>query len=127
MNKWFFVALILIQPLQTFAFEDCVITTSEKVSEIKVEDDSILNARPLVTIENKKNIIFINPLSVGETKIYITRDNNQKATLEVKITETETIISQEDDFEIISLDMPPEVLEIDLPPIKTKETEEKNG
>jgi hypothetical protein len=33
----------------------------------------------------------------------------------------------EDDFEIISLDMPPEVLEIDLPPIKTKETEEKNG
>jgi len=126
-NKWFFVALILIQPLQTFAFEDCVITTTGKIKEIQVENDSILKTHPLVTIENKKNIIFINPLSVGETKIHITRDNDEKAILDVKITETETLISTEKNFETLSLDTPPEWFEIDTPPTNIEEKENNNG
>ena len=127
MKKYLLILLIFLTSLQTYAFEDCIITTSEKVSEIKVEDNSILNAYPLVTIENNKNIIFINPHKVGETKVFITKSDNEKTTLSIKVTASETFICTGQDFEALSLDTPPEWLEIDLPPTKLIETGGANG
>ena len=59
MKKYFAILLIFLSNLQAFAFEEIIVSTDAKLTDIKIKDNSIVNVYPLVTILNeKKYIIF---------------------------------------------------------------------
>ena len=50
MKKWFFILLIFSYNLQTNAFEDCIVTSNDKLTDITIEDKEILDAIRFHTI-----------------------------------------------------------------------------
>ena len=52
MKKIILTTLIFLTALQAQAFEDVVLATDGKVSNLKIEDNSIINIYPLATIQN---------------------------------------------------------------------------
>ena len=58
------ILLMFISSLQTQAFEDCIITTKGRLTDISIEDNSIVNVYPLITLYNKKNM-FIDGLIIA--------------------------------------------------------------
>ena len=124
MNKFLTTIFILCFSLQAQAFEDFILSTDGKISNIKIENSSIVNINPLTTILNEKNTLFIIPQKLGETSFSLQK-NNETFKFSIKIDEEETTISEIDGFEIVSLDSHPVILdcEIDAPPeFKPKET-----
>ena len=62
MIKKLLIPLIFAIPLQTQAFEEYVVSTNGKLTNIKIENDKIINIFPLVTIMNLVKIVtFILP------------------------------------------------------------------
>lgn len=118
MKKIILIFLIFLTALQAQAFEDFVLSTDGKISNIKIEDNSIVNINPLTTILNEKNTLFIIPQKLGETSFSLQK-NNETFKFSIKIDEEKTTISEIDGFEIVSLDTHPIILdcEIDAPPV----------
>ena len=124
MNKFLTTIFILCFSLQAQALEDFIMSTDSKISDIKIKDTSVININPLTTILNEKNTLFITPIKIGETSFSLQK-NNKIFNFNVVVKDNETIISENDEFEIVSLDTHPQILdcEIDTPPVlKKKET-----
>ena len=124
MKKIILTTLIFLTSLQAQAFEDFILSTDSKISNIKIKDTSVININPLTTILNEKNILFITPIKIGETSFSLQKED-KIFNFNVVVKDKETIISKNDEFEIVSLDTHPQILdcEIDLPPVlKKKET-----
>lgn len=124
MKKLIIIFLIFLTSLQAQAFEDFILSADSKISNIKIEDTSIININPLATILNEKNVLFITPQKIGKTSFSLQK-NDKTYKFDVVIKENETIISKNNEFEIISLDTLPQIFDyqIDVPPIfKKKET-----
>lgn len=111
--------------LQANAFEDSIITTNGKLSNIKIEDNTIIEIYPLITIMNEKNTIIVQPLKEGFTTFTVMKNGKQEYKFEVNVNKKNTQISNNEGFEILSLDIPPqEELEfLDFPPEKILEVE----
>ena len=56
MKKFLFLLCLIILPAQ--AFEDCVISTDGKLSDISIEHNDIIDVYPIFTIMNEK-ILFL--------------------------------------------------------------------
>ena len=95
MKKIILIFLIFLTALQAQAFEDFVLSTDGKISNIKIEDNSIVNINPLTTILNEKNTLFIIPQKLGETSFSLQK-NNETFKFSIKIDEEETTISEID-------------------------------
>ncbi len=124
MKKIILTTLIFLTALQAQAFEDFILSTDGKVSNIKIEDPSVVNINPLTTILNEKNTLFIIPQKTGETSFSLQKEG-EVFSFNIKIDENETLINEIEGFELISLDTHPVILdcEIDAPPVyKEKET-----
>lgn len=124
MRKFIIISLIFLTSLQTYAFEELVLSTDGKINNIKIENNSILNIELLRTINNEKNILFIIPNKTGKTSFSLSK-NNKIFNFNVNIDENNTEITEIEGFEIVSLDTHPTILdyEIDKPPVfKKKET-----
>lgn len=121
MKKFLIFLFILCFSLQVQAFEDIVLSTDGKITNIKIKDTSIININPLTTIQNERNILFITPLKTGETTFSLIKDD-EKYDFNIKVEKNKTILNENDEFEILSLDIQPEILdcEIDLPPVLRK-------
>lgn len=117
MNKWLITSLIFLSTLQAQAFEDCVITTKGKLTDIKVKDNSLLQVSPLVTLMNEKNTLIVSPLMAGETSFCVLKDDKDIVMFNVNITEEKTTISSVKGFEILTLDNPFEEIILDKPPL----------
>ena len=113
----FIYSIFVIMP--AFAFEDCVIMTKGRLTDIRIEDNSIIDVYPLITIMNEKNTLIIHPLKLGKTKFSILKDKKEKITFNVRVEENKTIIDEVDGFSILQIDEPPnpEEYDLDLPPI----------
>ena len=102
------------------AFEDCIITTNGKLTNIKIEHNDIIDVYPLVTISNEKNTLFVQPLKTGETKFTVIKNNKDKYLFDVKVTEAKTEINEIQGFDILTVDCPPNLYEyyfdLDEPP-----------
>ena len=102
------------------AFEDCIITTNGKLTNIKIEHNDVIDVYPLVTISNEKNTLFVQPLKVGETKFTVIKNNKDKYLFDVKVTEAKTEINEIQGFDILTVDCPPNLYEyyfdLDEPP-----------
>lgn len=124
MNKFLTTIFIFCFSLQAQAFEDFILSTDGKISNIKIEDTSIININPLTTIQNERNTLFIIPQKIGETSFSLQKEGDFFK-FNIKIDENETMISDIEGFEVVSLDTHPVILdyEIDTPPVlKKKET-----
>ena len=116
MNKWLTIAIIFFTTLQAQAFEDCVITTNGKLTDISIEDNTIIDVCPLVTIMNNKNTLIVSPLKVGKTRFCVLKNNKDIVMFNVEVMKEKTIIDDVKGFEILTIDAPFEEFVIDLPP-----------
>lgn len=124
MKKLIIIFLIFLTSLQAQAFEDIILSTDGKISNIKIENASIININPLTTIQNERNTLFITPVKTGETNFSL-KKMNKIYNFNVNVEENKTIISENETFEIIPLDTHPSILDyqVDLPPVlRKKET-----
>ena len=118
MNKFLATIFILCFSLQAQAFEDCVITTNGKLTDISIEDNTIIDVCPLVTIMNNKNTLIVSPLKVGKTRFCVLKNNKDIIMFNVEVKENKTIIEDVKGFDILAIDVPFEEFVLDLPPIK---------
>ena len=119
MKKFLLLLSLIILPAQ--AFQDCVITTDGKLSDISIEHNDIIDVYPMFTIMNEKNTLFVHPLKEGKTRLCVLKNNKNIVMFDVEVKPDETIISEKEDFEIFSIDTPPEMtndkdFELDSPP-----------
>lgn len=118
MIKWLIsIFFIFFITLQVQAFEECIITTNGKLTNICVVDDSIVEINSLITIMNEKNTLMVLPLKVGKTKVSVVKNNKDKIIFNIEVLENKTIIDKVEGFEILALDIPMEGFELDEPPI----------
>ncbi len=120
--KYLLMFLLLMFALDCKAYEEYLLTTTDKLTDIKVEDKQIVDVYPIVTIMNNKNNLIIHPNKVGETKFSVVK-NSEKYEFNVKITEDDIQIESKEGFTIISIDNFPPILDcnLDLPPEKLNE------
>lgn len=122
MKKIFLTALIMFNILQTQAFEECIVTSDGRLTDIKIEDNTVINVHPLITIMNDRNTLFVKPLKVGTTSFSVLKNGKNICKFDVQITEDKTVVSEAKGFVINTLDLPPSVFDfkLDLPPILKK-------
>ena len=101
-----------------FAYEDCIILANGKLTDIKIQNNNIVDVFPLITVMNDKNTIIVHPLKTGQTKFSVVKDNSDKIFFDVKVTGEKTYVSNVDGFEMLTIDCPPieEYFELDEPP-----------
>lgn len=109
------ILTILLTTTPACAFEDYMIISNSPVKSVAVQNQEILDAKPVFTIDNKKKVIIITPKSNGKTKINIDLFD-KKETLDVKIDTNKTTIKPHKGFNYFSVDIPPEEYIIPLPP-----------
>ena len=119
MKKMFImIFLIFISPLQTHAFEDYIITTNGKLTDISIENNKIVDIYPLITIMNDKNTLMVSPLQEGKTRFCVLKNGKDKVMFHIEITENKTTIEDVEGFDILALDSPMrEEFELDEPPM----------
>lgn len=116
--------LILTMIMPVYAFEDCIVSSDLKMTEISVKNPEIVEVHSLVTVMNEKNTIVVHPLKVGSTSFSVVQDG-RKINFNVDVSDNETIVENKSGFEVLSLDTPPEIMdyEIDTPPLLRDESE----
>ena len=113
------ILLMFISSLQTQAFEDCIITTKGKLTDISIEDNSIVNVYPLITLYNKKNMLIVEPLKEGKTRFCVLKNDKEKIMFNVNVTKEKTTIDEVKGFIIQTIDIPEsDEFELDEPPTK---------
>ena len=118
MKKILLLVLIISSTLQTYAFEDYILSTKGKLTNISIEDNTIVDVYPLITIMNNKNTLFISPLKIGKTRFSVLKNGKEKVIFNVEIEENKTFIKEVEGFEMLSLDMPEESnFVLDEPPM----------
>lgn len=98
--------LILFINLQARAFEDCIVTTKGKLTDISIEDNTVLNVYPLITVMNDKNTLIVSPLKVGNTKFCVLKNDKEKVMFNVQVFENKTKIDEVNGFSILTIDDP---------------------
>lgn len=110
--------LVINLTLPVHAFEDYIITTNGKLTDISIENNKIVDVYPLVTIMNEKNTLMLSPLQIGKTRVCVLKNDKEKIMFNVEVKENETIIDEVEGFDILSLDSPiKEEFQLDEPPI----------
>ena len=92
--------------LQAKAFEDCIVTTKGKLTDISIEDNTIIDVYPLITVMNDKNTLIVSPLKVGNTKFCVLKNDKEKVMFNVQVSENKTKIDDVKGFSILSIDDP---------------------
>ena len=119
------VIFFVIAVLPCCAFEDYIISTDGKLTDIKIEHNDIIDVYPFYTIMNEKNTLCVHPLKVGKTRFCVLKDKKDIVMFDVEVKENSTIISEREGFENLSIDMPPAFeseynFKLDAPPLLKK-------
>ena len=121
MKKIIYIFLAIIFILPAYSFEDALIITNGKLNNIKIQHNDIVDVFPLITVMNDKNTLIVHPLKEGETKFSVTKNDRDRITFSVKVTEYFTTVeTDKDGFEILNIDCPPNSyiysFDLDAPP-----------
>lgn len=102
-----------------FAFEDCIISTNGKLTDISIENNKIIDVYPLITVMNEKNTLIVHPLMEGKTRLCVLKNGKEKIMFNVTVEDDKTTVGDVEGFSILRIDPPPEIYEydIDMPPI----------
>jgi len=121
MKKYLLTALSLMLVLPSFAFEDCIITTDGKLTNIKIQHNDIIDVYPMITIMNDKNTLIVHPLKEGFSEFSVIKNNKDKFFFGVNVTEEKTSIPEVKGFDILTVDCPPNsyeyLFDLDTPPV----------
>ena len=108
----------MLFPLAANAYEDYLIITNGKLTDISIEDNTIVNVYPLITLMNDKNTLMVTPLKIGKTRVCILKNNKDIVMFNIEVKKNTTIIDEVNGFDILSLDTPIlDKLELDEPPV----------
>lgn len=116
MKKLLIIFLMLFSPV--FAYQDCLVTTDGKLTDISIENNKLVDVYPLVTVMNEKNTLIVQPLKEGTTRFCVLKNNKNIVMFNIKITKNETFIDEVEGFEILPIDKPfkdEERFELDKP------------
>ena len=108
--------IFLLSTSTVFAFQDCIIESDGKLTDINIENNTIVDVYPIFTVMNERNTLYVHPLKEGQTRICVLKNGKQKVMFNVQITENETTIDDIEGFDILTIDEPPEEIDIDEPP-----------
>jgi len=113
------ILVILISVNSVNAYEDCIITNDGKITDINIEDNSIIDVFPIVTIMNEKNTLMVHPLKPGKTRFCALKNEKNLVLFDVYVNDAETRINAPDGFEVLTIDPPNDEFEfiLDEPPI----------
>ena len=119
MKKILTTIFLLCFTLQARAFEDYIIATNGKLTDISIEDNTIIDVYPLITIMNDKNTLIVSPLKTGKTRFCVLKNNKEKFMFNVEVSQNKTTIDDVKGFEILSIDVlqKEEELILDEPPL----------
>ena len=120
MVKKFFTLLVLsFTTLTVNAYEDCIVINNGKITDISIEDNTIVDVYPLVTVNNNKNTLIFHPLKDGKTRVCALKNNKNIIMFNVEINDLKTIVNAPDGFEVFTLDTPTGEADftLDSPPI----------
>ena len=109
---------ILSSPV--FAYQDLIITTDGRLTDISIKNNKLVDVYPLITVMNEKNTLIVHPLTVGSTRICVLKNNKNIFMFNIKITKDETIIDEVEGFDILPIDKPfkdEDKFELDKPQI----------
>ena len=115
-KKFFTILFIIALTLSAQAYEDCIVTNSGKLTDINIEDNTVIDVFPIVTIMNEKNTLIVHPLKSGRTRFCALKNNKNVVLFEVAVTDMETTINAPDGFEVLSLDSPDNEAEFEIDP-----------
>lgn len=127
MSRVFIIFLLLILCLPVFAYQDCIVSSDGKLTDISIEDNTILDVYPLVTLMNDKRTLIVHPLQEGKTRFCVLKNNKNIVMFNVNIVNDETKIDEVKGFEVLYIDEPPDDIWLDLPPVVGKYTGGQNG
>ena len=120
MKKLLILFLIIFSiPCTSFAFEDCIISADGKLTEIKLENNEIIDVYPIFTLMNEKNTLYVHPLKEGKTGFSVLKNGKDRYNFSVAVDAEKTVVNGCDDFDILTIDTPPSVYEyeLDKPPV----------
>ena len=128
MKKYLIIFFAILLSLPVYAFEDCLIMTNGKLNNIKIQHNDIVDVFPLITVMNDKNTLIVHPLKEGETKLSVTKNDQDRIIFSVKVTESSTVVeTDKEGFEILNIDCPPGsfmyYFDLDAPPSMYEEDE----
>lgn len=122
------IIFIFFTTLSVQAYEDCIIGSDGKLTNIQIKDNTVADVYPIITLMNEKNMLIVHPLKEGETSVCVLKDDKDIINFNVKVKKDETIIEEVEGLEILTIDEPEEPFELDKPPVLKKKAEEgKNG
>lgn len=127
MKRILLTLLIFLSTISAQAFQDCVITSDGKLTDISIEDNTVVNVYPLVTVLNTKNILILHPLKEGQTRVCVLKNGKEKIMFGVTVNSENTEIEEVNGIESFTLDVPefPQPEEdtfLDLPPVLPEKT-----
>ena len=99
---------------QAFAFENVIITNDSKLTDIKIENNDVIDVYPLITVMNDKNTLIVSPLKEGKSRFTVLKNNKKLVLFSVKVEAEKTTIEPVDGFEILAIDNPPSGYEYEL-------------
>ena len=115
MIKKFLISILILSVAQAvYAYEDCIITNNGKLTDINIEDNTIIDVYPIVTVMNEKNTLMVHPLKTGKTRFCVLKNNKSLALFDAEVDEFETRINAPDGFEVLTLDSPFDEFEFEL-------------
>ncbi len=120
MIKKIITAIIFIfSTLTVWSYQDCIVINSGKLTDINIEDNTMIDVFPLITVMNEKNTLIVHPLKSGKTRFCALKNNKNLVLFEVQVSDYETVISAPDGFEVFSMDTPNNEFEfvLDEPPM----------
>ncbi len=118
MAKWLLIVLVFCITLQAQAFEDYIITTNGKLTDISIEDNTIVDVYPLITVMNEKNTLMVSPLKEGKTRFCVLKNNKHKVLFDIEVFKNRTKISNPEGFTLLAIDDPADEFPfLDEPPI----------
>ena len=113
-----FLQSLFFANLQAHAFEDYIITTNGKLTDISIENNKIVDVYPLITVMNEKNTLIVSPLQVWKTRVCVLKNDKEKIMFNVEVNEYKTSIDEVEGLDILSLDSPAEEeFQLDEPPM----------
>ena len=115
------ISFIFFTIQSTYAYEDCILSSDGKLGNIKVNNSSIADIYPVITISNEKNMFIIHPLKEGKTKISLVKNDKNSISFNITVKKNETIAEDVDGIEILTLDEPDLPIELDAPPLFKEE------
>jgi hypothetical protein len=107
MHKFLLTIALILFTMTLEVQADCLIMGEGKLTDIKIEDNSIIDVCPLVTIMNDKNTLVVHPLKDGNTRFCVLKDGKNIVMFNVKVNDGNVKIDDIDGFEVLSVDEPP--------------------